>query len=76
VAESTGTATRRCERYEIDRALQLDLPVVLGGPIPILYVQMDVPVVKKETAGRKGKLVGLPAHAHEAKPGCMFTQTG
>jgi hypothetical protein len=46
--------------------------------VPILYVQMDgtgVPVVKKETVGRKGKLDGLPAHAREAKLGCVFTQT-
>jgi hypothetical protein len=34
-----------------------------------------VPVVKKETAGRKGKLDGLPAHTREAKLGCVFTQT-
>jgi hypothetical protein len=34
-----------------------------------------VPVVRKETAGRKGKLDGLPAHTREAKLGCVFTQT-
>ncbi len=33
-----------------------------------------VPVVKKETEGRKGKLDGLPAHTREAKLGCVFTQ--
>ena len=36
------------------KALQLDLPVIAGAPIPILYVQMDgtgVPVVKRETVG-------------------------
>ena len=32
-------------------------------------------VVKKETAGRKGKLDGLPAHTREVKLGCVFTQT-
>jgi hypothetical protein len=43
-----------------------------------LYVQMDgtgVPVVKKETEGRKGKIEGQPAHTREAKLGCVFTQT-
>jgi len=52
--------------------------VVVGEPIPILYVQMDgtgVPVVKKETAGRPGKTSGQPAHTREAKLGCVFTQT-
>lgn len=34
-----------------------------------------VPVVKKETVGRKGKLDGLTAHTREAKLGCVFTQT-
>ncbi len=46
--------------------------------VPILYVQMDgtgVPVVKKETVGRKGKTDGQPAHTREGKLGCVFTQT-
>jgi hypothetical protein len=50
----------------------------MGKPIPILYVQMDgtgVPVVKKETEGRKGKTDGQPAHTREVKLGCAFTQT-
>ncbi len=34
-----------------------------------------VPVVKKETAGRKGKIEGQPAHTREVKLGCVFTQT-
>jgi hypothetical protein len=53
------------EHKQIQRAVQLDLPIVLGEPIPMLYVQMDgtgVPVVKKETTGRKGKTDGQPAH--------------
>ncbi len=78
VAETIGADVAHCEQQEIDRAVQLDLPIVLGEPVPILYVQMDgtgVPVVKKETVGRKGKLDGLPAHTREAKLGCVFTQT-
>jgi hypothetical protein len=49
-----------------------------GAPVPILYVQRDgtgVPVVKKETDGRKSKAEGQPAHTREAKLGCVFTQT-
>ena len=78
VAEAIGEDIARREQQEIDQAVQLDLPVIVGEPVPILYVQMDgtgVPVVKKETAGRRGKLDGLPAHTREAKLGCVFTQT-
>lgn len=78
VAESIGADLARCEQQEIDRAVQLDLPIVVSQPVPILYVQMDgtgVPVVKKETVDRKGKIDGLPAHTREAKLGCVFTQT-
>jgi Uncharacterised protein family (UPF0236) len=77
-AEAIGTDIAQNEQCAIQRAVQLDLPVVVGEPIPILYVQMDgtgVPVVKKETEGRKGKTDGQPAHTREAKLGCVFTQT-
>ena len=77
-AEAIGEDIARCQQQEIDRAVQLDLPIVVGEPVPILYVQMDgtgIPVVKKETVARKGKLEGLPAHTREAKLGCVFTQT-
>jgi hypothetical protein len=77
-AEDTGADIVQREQTEIQKALQLDLPVIAGQPIPILYVQMDgtgVPVVKKETLGRQGKIVGQPAHTREVKLGCVFTQT-
>jgi hypothetical protein len=77
-AETIGADIARREQAEIQKALQLDLPVVAGEPISILYVQMDgtgVPVVKKETAGRQGKTAGQPAHTREVKLGCVFTQT-
>jgi hypothetical protein len=77
-AEAIGAAIVAVEQREIGKAVQLDLPVIIGKPIPILYVQMDgtgVPVVKKETEGRKGKTDGLPAHTREVKLGCVFTQT-
>jgi len=78
-AEAIGDDIAQHQQQEMQRAVQLDLPVVVGKPIPILYVQMDgtgVPVVKKETEGRKGKIDGQPAHTREAKLGCVFTQTG
>jgi hypothetical protein len=77
-AEAIGADISAGEQQEVDRAMQLDLPIVVGEPIPILYVQMDgtgVPVVKAETEGRKGKKDGEPAHTREAKLGCVFTQT-
>jgi hypothetical protein len=77
-AEGIGVDIAQGEQQEIQRAVQLDLPIIVGEPVPILYVQMDgtgVPVVKKETEGRKGKTDGQPAHTREAKLGCVFTQT-
>jgi hypothetical protein len=77
-AEAIGADIAEGEQCEIRQAVQLDLPVIVGEPIPILYVQMDgtaVPVVKKETEGRKGKTEGQPAHTREVKLGCIFTQT-
>ena len=78
VAEAIGADIARQEQQAIDGAVQLDLPLIVAEPVPILYIQMDgtgVPVVHKETVGRKGKLDGLPAHTREAKLGCVFTQT-
>jgi hypothetical protein len=77
-AEAIGADIAQREQGEMQKALQLDLPALLGEPIPILYVQMDgtgVPVVKKETVGRQGKTEGQPAHTREVKLGCVFTQT-
>jgi len=77
-AEILGADIAHREQKESQQALQLPLPAVGGEPIPILYVQMDgtgIPVVKKETVGRQGKIEGQPAHTREVKLGCVFTQT-
>ncbi len=77
-AEAIGADIAQREQAEIQKALQLELPVIAGEPIPVLYVQMDgtgVPVVKKETVGRQGKSEDQPAHTREVKLGCVFTQT-
>lgn len=77
-SEAIGEDIGAGEQIEIQRAVQLDLPVIVGEPIPILYVQVDgtgVPVVKKETVGRQGKTEGQPSHTREAKLGGVFTQT-
>ena len=78
IAESIGADIAAREQQQIQQAVQLDLPIVIGKPVPILYVLLDgtgVPVVKKETEGRVGKTAGEPAHTREAKLGCVFTQT-
>ena len=78
-AEAIGADIAAGEQEQIHSAMQLNLPIVIGPPIPILYVQMDgtgIPVVKQETAGRKGKTDGQPAHTREVKLGCVFTQKG
>ncbi len=75
-AESVGEDIGALEQQQIRQAMQLDLPVVVGEPIKILYLQMDgtgVPVTKAER--REGKVEGQPAHTREVKLGCVFTQT-
>ena len=77
-AEAVGEDIAAREQQQIQRAVPLDLPMVMGEPVPILYVELDgtgVPVVNKETVGRQGKTEGQPAHTREAKLGCVFTQT-
>jgi len=77
-AETIGEDIATRDQQEIQRAVQLDLPMVVAEPVPILYVEMDgtgVPVVKKETVGRQGKIAGQAAHTREVKLGCVFTQT-
>ena len=77
-AEAIGEDIAARERQEIQRAVQLDLPIVVGEPVPILYLEMDgtgVPVIRKETVGRQGRTDGQPAHTREAKLGCVFKQT-
>lgn len=76
-AESIGADIAAHEQTAVAQALQLDLPIIVGELIPILYIQMDgtgIPVVKKETEGRTGKIDGQPAHTREVKFGCVFTQ--
>ena len=77
-AEAIGGDIERRQQRELQRAMQLELPIPIGPRIPILYVEMDgtgVPVVRKESEGRAGKQEGQPAHTREAKLGCVFIQT-
>lgn len=77
-AEAIGADIAAREQAEIHRAKQLELPEVCVQSVPVFYIEMDgtgVPVVPAETAGRQGKLEGLPARTREVKLGCVFTQT-
>ena len=77
-AEAIGEDIAAREQEQIQRAMQLDLPMVVGERVPVLYLEMDgtgVPVVKSETVGRQGKTEGQPARTREAKLGSVFTQT-
>jgi len=78
-AEALGADIAAWEQVEIQRAKQLELPEVCGPAVPILYIEMDatgVPVTKKETEGRVGKVQGKPSRTRDVKLGCVFTQTG
>ena len=77
-AEAIGADIAARQLKEIGKAMQLDLPIAIGEPVPILYVEMDgtgVPVRQEETVGRQGKTAGQAAHTREVKLGCSFTQT-
>jgi hypothetical protein len=78
VTENIGADIAQREQQTIRQAMQLDLPVAVGQPIPVMYVLMDapgVPMIRKETEGRSGKGEDGRAHTRDAKLGCVFTQT-
>ena len=63
---------------ERERELALSGKLVSFPPVPLLYLALDgtgVPVVSRETEGRKGKDPTGKAKTREAKLGCVFTQT-
>jgi len=66
--------------YESDAKHRPITPSAFRKPIPEkIYIEMDgtgVPVVKKESEGRKGKGDDGQARTREVKLGCVFTQTG
>jgi len=66
VAESIGADIARCEQAEIDRAVQLDLPLIVGEPVPILYIELDGTGVLfgEEGNGGSQRQARWPARAH------------
>jgi hypothetical protein len=77
-AEAIGADVAQQEQAKVQRAVQLDLPQILGSNVPVLYIEMDgtqVPMVRSELEGRKGRVEGQPPRTREVKLGCIFTQT-
>lgn len=70
---------------QIEAFCQREREAILSGKlvpllprVPILYIALDgtgVPVVPRETEGRRGKDATGKAKTREAKIGCVFTQT-
>jgi hypothetical protein len=77
-AEAIGTDIARREKNKVGRAVQLELPQILGPGVPKFYIEIDgtqVPVVRSETEGRAGRIEGQQPRTREVKLGCVFTQT-
>lgn len=77
VAEQLGEEVEVFGQRERQQAVACN--VVPLKSLPKLYVSFDgtgVPMIKRETAGRRGKGESGEAHTREAKLGCVFTQTG
>lgn len=78
VAEAVGAEIAAL--FQSQRQVLLnDQKVVPLKSVAKMYVSLDgtgVPVIKRETAGRRGKSLTGEAHTREAKLGCVFTQTG
>lgn len=75
-AHIVGGQIERFHRAQAEAALSEQ--VIPLKAVPRIYISMDgtgVPVVKRESAGRRGK-DGGQAKTREAKLGCIFTQTG
>ena len=77
-AEAIGEDIAAREQKEIQRAVQLDLPMVVGEPIPILYLQMDATGVPAEegdpgpagkdsrrTSSHPASQVGMCVHSNQ-----------
>jgi len=77
VSQMVGNQVEAFHTAEGKAALPDD--VIPMQSIPRMYVCMDgtgVPVVKKETVGRRGKGEDGQSKTREVKLGCVFTQTG
>ena len=77
-AEAIGADIAAIEQAEVQRAVQLDLPIIIGPAVEVMYIEPDgtqLMMVKNETEGRAGRVEGESARTREVKLGCVFTQT-
>ena len=77
VSEGLGTQIEALWKREQEAILSGKIEPLLPA-VPKLYNAMDgtgVPVVPRETEGRRGKDASGKAKTREAKLGCVFTQT-
>jgi len=78
-AEAIGEEIEAMTRREIELvAADKVLPFSRKQEIATMYIEMDgtgVPVVRRETQGRRGRGEDGKAKTREAKLGCIFTQT-
>jgi len=77
VSESIGEEIEAVSRRE--RKAVLSGKIVAISPVPRMYVAVDgtgVPMVPRETEGRRDKDETGRAKTREAKLGCVFTQVG
>lgn len=78
-AEKTGTQVRAAAEAEAEALLSHQvIPLSAADPPATLYVTIDgtgVPMIPRETEGRRGKGDDGRAHTREVKLGCLFTQT-
>ena len=76
VAEVIGAQLEVLGQNERKQAMAAN--VVPLKSVPKFYISIDgtgVPVIKRETAGRRGKAKSGAARTREAKLSCVFTQT-
>lgn len=76
VSERLGEQVEAIARKE--RQVVFSGKIVRIKPVPKMYIAIDgtgVPMVPRETQGRKGKDDSGSAKTREAKLGCVFTQT-
>lgn len=78
IAEAVGKDITSKEQDLVEEAMNGQTPDISESP-STLYIATDgtgVPVLRKETQGRKGKAADGIARSREAKLGAVFTQTG
>jgi hypothetical protein len=76
VSEAIGDQIEEGSRRE--RKLVMSGKVIAFKTVPKMYIAIDgtgVPVIARETEGRRGKDQSGKAKTREAKLGCVFTQT-